>query len=201
MTSLMESTASGQALDVAGALKRLAGNQKLYEKLLTKFLASYASTADDIQNLLDTGTLDEAERAAHTIKGLAGNLGASGLQAAAAALEPLCRPGADTTARSAALAAFRQQLAEALAGVKAYLDGLGAPEQPAASRPGGVPSETMRLFVTLMQEDDAKACSVYLDLKPAIAAAYPAIAAPLEKAVDNFDFKEALDLVNKVFPG
>ena len=78
-------------LDVPGldaaALQRVDGNQKLYLWLLRTFLDKQAGAAAAIGEALAQGALEPAERLAHTVKGLAGNIGASALEAAAAALE------------------------------------------------------------------------------------------------------------------
>jgi two-component system sensor histidine kinase/response regulator len=76
-----------EGLDVADGLLRLAGNRALYRKLLTQFVEQQAAAPDRIAALLDAGGHAEAERLAHTLKGVAGNLGARGIQAAAAELE------------------------------------------------------------------------------------------------------------------
>jgi two-component system sensor histidine kinase/response regulator len=78
---------SVEGLDVADGLLRLAGNRALYRKLLTQFVEQQAAAPDRIAALLDAGGHAEAERLAHTLKGVAGNLGARGIQAAAAELE------------------------------------------------------------------------------------------------------------------
>jgi CheY-like chemotaxis protein len=74
-------------LDLTDGLRRLGGNHKLYTQILRKFHAGYARTDRDIQRLMVDGKDEEALRMAHTLKGLAGNIGAAELQTAAAALE------------------------------------------------------------------------------------------------------------------
>ncbi|MGD8493297.1 MAG: PAS domain S-box protein, partial [Desulfobacterales bacterium] len=68
-------------------LKRLQGNKKLYRKLLLDFSATYADTAGDIRQALDAEDFDQAHSLVHNLKGLAGNLAATDLQAASVALE------------------------------------------------------------------------------------------------------------------
>jgi len=75
--------------DIAQGLSRLQGNRKLYRKLLLDFKAKYASTAADIQQALNAGDLNQLHGLVHNIKGLAGNLSAYRLQAAATKLEAL----------------------------------------------------------------------------------------------------------------
>ena len=74
-------------------LKRLQGNKKLYRKLLLDFSAKYTDTAGDIRQALDAEDFEQANSLVHNLKGLAGNLAATDLQAAAAEMEKLVKGG------------------------------------------------------------------------------------------------------------
>ena len=73
-------------IDVADGLKRVAGNRPFYRNLLLKFRQSQAA-APEIRQALAAGDRQRAERIAHTVKGIAGSIGAKELQAAAATVE------------------------------------------------------------------------------------------------------------------
>jgi PAS domain S-box-containing protein len=77
--------------DLAEGLGRLQGNQKLYRKLLLDFGAKYTEAAAEIRKTLDDGDFEQAHSLIHNLKGLAGNLAASALQAAAVELEKLVK--------------------------------------------------------------------------------------------------------------
>ena len=85
--------------DLVDGLKRLQGNQKLYRKLLLSFATDYNSVANEIQQALDAVDFDQAHSLVHNLKGLAGNLAATELQAAAMNLEKLVK-GIDKKAPS-----------------------------------------------------------------------------------------------------
>src|SRR5471032_3401550 len=70
-------------IDAAAGLRRLAGNATLYRKLLGDFADSLVHGAADIGALLATGDWQAAERAAHSARGVAANLGADALAASA----------------------------------------------------------------------------------------------------------------------
>ena len=72
---------------------RVGGNEKLYRKLLIKLRDDYAHADQEIANHLKSGEDGEAERLAHSIKGVAGNVGAGPLQEAAAKLEHVIKGG------------------------------------------------------------------------------------------------------------
>ena len=80
-------------IDTRGGLLRLGGNQELYRKLLVKFLDNQADVLARIREALGQNRLEEAERLAHTVKGVAGNIGANALQDAAADLDADLREG------------------------------------------------------------------------------------------------------------
>ncbi len=104
--------------DVTGALQRLAGNTTLYKTLLQRFFQGYTNTAQEIEAQIGAGSWEEAQRNAHTIKGLAGTLGHQGLAEASAALEAVCRSAAEGAAPAAVppaeLAPFQEQLSKVL---------------------------------------------------------------------------------------
>ncbi|MGD8880573.1 MAG: PAS domain S-box protein [Desulfobacterales bacterium] len=77
--------------DLVEGLQRLQGNQKLYRKLLLDFGAKYTEAAAEIRAALDKKDLKQAHSLIHNLKGLAGNLAASKLQAAAMDIEKLVK--------------------------------------------------------------------------------------------------------------
>jgi PAS domain S-box-containing protein len=77
--------------DLAAGLERLMGNQRLYRKLLLDFGANYGGTAVEIREALAAKDYSRAQSQVHNLKGLAGNLAAADLQAAAAAMEKLVK--------------------------------------------------------------------------------------------------------------
>lgn len=77
--------------ELSEGLRRLRGNESLYRKLLLKFGATYAQTADAIRLALDARDFHKAHSLIHDVKGLAGNLAALELHAAAGELEKLVK--------------------------------------------------------------------------------------------------------------
>jgi CheY-like chemotaxis protein len=77
--------------NLAEGLSRLQGNQKLYRKLLLDFGAKYTAVAAEIRKTLDKRDFEQAHSLIHNLKGLAGNLAATALQAAAVEMEKLVK--------------------------------------------------------------------------------------------------------------
>jgi signal transduction histidine kinase/CheY-like chemotaxis protein len=85
--------------DLADGLKRLQGNKKLYRKLLLNFATDYDAVASEIRVALEAEDFERAHSLVHNLKGLAGNLSATNLQAAAVNMEKLVK-GVDKEAPS-----------------------------------------------------------------------------------------------------
>jgi HPt (histidine-containing phosphotransfer) domain-containing protein len=81
---------------VADGLNRVAGNRRLYRDLLGQFAAKQGDAATQISNAVGSGDLKLAERIAHTVKGVAGNLGITEVQSVAQKLEKALRDGEGT---------------------------------------------------------------------------------------------------------
>jgi two-component system sensor histidine kinase/response regulator len=81
-------------LDVERALARLMGNRTLYRSVLEKLaFGPMAASAETLVDELRSGDRDAAQRTAHSLKGVAGTVGASELEARARELESAFRAG------------------------------------------------------------------------------------------------------------
>jgi HPt (histidine-containing phosphotransfer) domain-containing protein len=132
--------------DLAEGLNRLRGNQKLYRKLLLDFGAKYTTTAAEIRDALDRGDFDQAHSLVHNIKGLAGNLAATGLQAAAVEMEKLVKGGQKESASQKLLDQKFVELEKSINQALEAVQTLGPapaeePERPSADKMAAVPPE------------------------------------------------------------
>ena len=80
-------------IDIEIGLRRLAGNTKLFKKLLKAFSSEFANTMKELRNALDDQEMELAYRLVHTLKGVAGNISAKDLQAEAQELEIAIKQG------------------------------------------------------------------------------------------------------------
>jgi HPt (histidine-containing phosphotransfer) domain-containing protein len=72
-------------VNVEEGRKRVMNNAKLYAKLLTKFKTD--TNLDELIAALDSGDMEKAQSAVHTIKGISGNLSLSELYKQSVELE------------------------------------------------------------------------------------------------------------------
>jgi HPt (histidine-containing phosphotransfer) domain-containing protein len=115
--------------DLRAGLKRLGGNRRLYRKLLLDFAADYIGAAADIREAVAAGDFERAHRLVHNLKGLAGNLAATELQAAAVNLEKLLRGTQQPPPAAGQLNSQLSALENGLNQVLGAVQGLGAPAQ------------------------------------------------------------------------
>jgi CheY-like chemotaxis protein/HPt (histidine-containing phosphotransfer) domain-containing protein len=102
--------------DVAQGLRYMGGKHRLLWRLLGRFLQGEADAVASVQAAIDQGDWAAAQRRVHTLKGLAGSMGATKVQAAADALEHLLEQtlANSATADTAMLAGRLADLAGAL---------------------------------------------------------------------------------------
>ncbi|WP_169208540.1 response regulator [Aromatoleum petrolei] len=83
-------------LDPDLGVRRLMGKEEFYQSLLRKFVSGYGDFNVRLNAAFDGGDFAVAERLAHSLKGLAGQIGAGLLQEVAAELERRIHEGAPT---------------------------------------------------------------------------------------------------------
>jgi HPt (histidine-containing phosphotransfer) domain-containing protein len=80
-------------IDTNLGLKQVGGKRERYESLLRKFAGRQARAVKAIQDALLAGDASAAEREAHSLKGVASTLGATGLAEQAARVETALKTG------------------------------------------------------------------------------------------------------------
>ena len=82
-------------LDTAAGLARVNGKMPTYLRLLRIFVEQHAIDSTCLAEAQAASNMAEIGRLAHTLKGVAGTLGATGIQQTAATLNQAIRQGAD----------------------------------------------------------------------------------------------------------
>ena len=186
-----ESVLDMPGLDTVAALRRIGGNRKLYLDLLEMFRTSYAAAAGEVRRLVAAGDFEGAERLAHTVKGVAGNIGADGVAEAARDAETACRER-----RLPQLEAFLPRLAAEIAQVIRSLDvqGTGARRDAAAAQGASDPSPLLLELEGQVRDQNLAACDTFERLEGLVAPGEPALER-LKQCLDAFDFRAALDAI------
>jgi signal transduction histidine kinase/DNA-binding response OmpR family regulator/HPt (histidine-containing phosphotransfer) domain-containing protein len=106
-------------IDVALGVRQVGGKVATFYSLLNKFSVDERNAVDEIRQALALSDLDVAERQVHTLKGIAGTLGAQTLQNQAEMLEDRIRNG---TCTDIALQCVEQELVALIASIDHALE-------------------------------------------------------------------------------
>ncbi|HWA29354.1 MAG TPA: response regulator [Lacunisphaera sp.] len=189
-------------VDMADGLARVAGNVKLYRKLLRQFAEQQADIVGRIVASLGQGDVATAERLAHTLKGVAGNLGAKAAQAAAGTVERLIREWAPADRLQPALEELSALLDPLLANLREKLpaEPEATPRSGAAVDPAQSPAVAARL-ARLLAGFDASAADFVEENQAALRTLFPpGDWSPFAEQVRNYAFAEALAALQAAAP-
>jgi len=188
-------------VDVESGLRRLAGNQKLYLKMLYEFCDDYADTADAVKEALFKERTAYLAQLLHRLKGEAGNMGAIQLYHVTQELESGISQ--DKLEADALLDKFEKALNRVLQSVKKL-------EKPQSSQILSQPKQggTVDIFkaepllsklAVLLRENNIDA-SKYPDiLKEYLGTPqFQGLIDLLEQHVNGFDYKEALKVLANI---
>lgn len=177
-------------IDVEAGLATAMHNEALYRSLLRKFLASQSVFAESFRAARADSDPTAAERLAHTLKGVAGNIGARGVQEVAGALERALRCGEG----DAQVEALAREVEKALAPVLAGLAPLAGEDRPnaAAADDGGRAGEVIARLDALLASGDATAADLMREEEALLAAALRQRHVAVKAAIAAFDFETAL---------
>jgi signal transduction histidine kinase/DNA-binding response OmpR family regulator/HPt (histidine-containing phosphotransfer) domain-containing protein len=183
-------------LDADAALRRVRGNAALYLDLLRQFAANFAPAQQQVAGFLREGRREEAQRLAHSLKGVAATLGANAVADAAAALEHAL---ASDEPPDAALQRLRGELLPLLAGLSARF-GMPAAAAEAAGSPAAHDAQATTLpawvdeLRRLLDEGDSSAQQLWRERGGELAAMLPAdVHRRIGRALENFEFDVALE--------
>jgi HPt (histidine-containing phosphotransfer) domain-containing protein len=185
-------------IDRAAGLRRVAGNEALYDKLLLDFHRDYATSADHIRSALADGRLADAERLVHTLKGVAGNIGAGELHRAAQELDSAVRLG-DGGKAGSLLTDVDRELSRVINGLGPLADqaaaARAATESPGAAAGAAVDRRALeaalRELADLVRKSDPEAEGALDRVRGALRGARAKEVQRIAGALDLFDFRGA----------
>ncbi len=183
-------------IDLAEGLQRMVGNKALYKKLLLDFAGNYHQAIADIKSALQSDK-ELAHRLAHTIKGVAGNISANDVQAAANELD-LAIIADKSSDYERLLSNLDKPLQVVLQAVKT----LEADDEPPAK---DVPIDYEKIvpilqeMTQLLKKDNFYAVKYFETLKDNLSEArFRDDLHEMEKHIGNIEFDEALKALEKI---
>ena len=178
-------------LDTRLGLRRVMGRKPLYLALLRKFVATQAGAVDEVALALDEDDWRRAERVAHTLKGVAGNIGANQLEMAAKTLESAIPARAPRETLDQSLLAVRQLLDALVGQLKDKLpDDL--PGVAVGGHEAGDVLAVCNRLAELLEQQDFEATELFARNLDMLALALGPGLDGLSAAIDGFKFEVAL---------
>jgi two-component system, sensor histidine kinase and response regulator len=189
-----------QGVDVARGLLRIAGNKRLYRDLLIQFAAKQKSAGETIAKALESRDCQQAERLAHSLKGVAGNLGINEAFEVAGKLERAIREsGPEVTVLIEELASALDRQVRA---IQAALRAASADDMERRDARPTDPSKVLSAMAKLkelLEDSDADASGAYARLADlALGAVDAARLEALRAAVNSFHFDVALNQLDEI---
>jgi HPt (histidine-containing phosphotransfer) domain-containing protein len=182
-------------LDYDSGLARCGGNIGLYRKILRKFCETQAAAPGRIRAALDAGDLVAAEREAHTLKGVAGNIGADAVQATAKTVETQIKQEKDTDTGLAALEPPLRELIESLSHIL-----VSSELACRCDMPSHAPELRARLdrLQALLKDNDAEAGDLAEQIASQLADEETRRRIqPICALIEDFEFEDAVELLVK----
>jgi CheY-like chemotaxis protein len=187
-----------EGIDVEGALKRVAGNKRLFRSLLEQFAAKQGDAGAQIGRALQSGDQALAGRIAHTVKGVAGNLGMGSVQQAAEKVEHAIRENdSSAAALLGQLEAVLGPMVKAIKGALAATVSVPADARP-VSDPASVSAALARLRA-LVEANDGEAAEAFAEVESVLAGAVDApLLEALRDALSDFEFDKAAARLDEI---
>ncbi|RFP18726.1 MULTISPECIES: response regulator [unclassified Duganella] len=178
-------------LDTAAGLRRVLGKQAAYSKMLQTFVRDQGGMAARLAERLELSDRAGAAALLHTLRGVAGNIGAVRVQTLAQQLEQALgrETAAELQARQVALVLELERVLAAVtaalpAATVAPLAALTAPDQQLLA---GVCARLQ----ALLADNDSQAENLLQEHMILLRAAFGDAADAIERALDQFDFEHA----------
>jgi two-component system, sensor histidine kinase and response regulator len=185
-------------IDRVTGLKRVAGNEKLYRKLLLDFHRDFADAVERVRIAMAESRLTDAERQVHTLKGVAGNIGAMDLHRSAQELDSALRVNALGKAEGL-LPDVERALSVVIQGLEPLAHQAEAAQAEARSSEAptgaGVDSASLeaalRELSNLLRKNDPEAETALERVRGALRGTRGPDVERVARALDMFDFREA----------
>jgi CheY-like chemotaxis protein len=180
-------------INVADGLNRVAGNRRLYRDLLGQFAAKQGDAAAQISAALESGDSNLAERIAHTVKGVAGNLAIAEVQSAAQKVEKAIREGLDVPVL---LDAFATVLGAQVDAIEQALRESALPQPDEVMHSpfnGEAASAAIARLKSLLDASDGDSEEAFRSLRDVVASVVDKVQLDaLRASISDFDFEAAL---------
>jgi two-component system sensor histidine kinase/response regulator len=194
--ALMQRLRHVPELDVDLGLARTNANPGFYISMLRRFVPTQRDTVHSIQRALTEGNSLQAERLAHTLKGVAAHLGALELQRCASLLETNIRTASapDLQASLRQLANAQERLLRSLRAAHLVKSDAVSPTTPLDAHEQDQALAIVAHMKSLLAQNDADVVLVWEQNQPLLRRLLPD-ADRIENAINDFEMERAIELL------
>jgi two-component system sensor histidine kinase/response regulator len=189
-------------VDVEKALKRVGGSIKLYKTLLSRFRETQLDAVHRIREAIGRAEFETARREAHTLKGLAGSVGATALAECASTVENLLKTK-ETAGLDHALASLEKLLSDVVASLPEGALEADSDRVPQANAQRSVDPATLGAALSdlakLIARDDTRAVKAFEAISGDLRAAGQGEGCKqLQNELARYDFESAGAVLEKM---
>jgi two-component system, sensor histidine kinase and response regulator len=186
-------------INLESGLATTQNNSGLYQRLLQRFLETQQDFEQRFKAAHFEKDTDTSIHIAHTLKGVAGNIGAHGIMKAAHSLETACREDKET------IDFFLTELIKELKPVFIGLKSLNSvtPFEGTAEKPDTIDSKTVEPLLKKLHfhivNNNIKSSDMLKELRPCVSGSeYAREIDLINEALKDYDFDKALEALKKL---
>ena len=178
-------------IDTNKGLTTTRHNSELYQRLLIRFHTDLCRFIDEFRIAQKADDSDSMTRIAHTLKGSAGTVGATGIQDAAAELESLCQDNESFEVIESVLNRLSTEMEPI---ITELADFHAAQSAPVADVDPARINALVEQLKTLLREDDPQALTLLEEFEAVMPKQQMT---ELKNAMEGFDFESALEVLKR----
>jgi polar amino acid transport system substrate-binding protein len=186
-------------IDIQRGVKQVGGNPDFYKKLLRNFVSGHSNCASQLKEMIESSRIEDARIAAHTLKGVGGNIAAIELQQAASDLEAILKsgelPSEDEFNR------FDHVCDSLLSYLNQIIPSSVKQESDDQSLTKALPIDTIKLnhLIEMLSIGAATSIGLFEELKPALTQKMGnQQITQLDELIESYEFEQAEEILCKV---
>ena len=175
-------------IDTKKGLHYTGGNIALYQKLLHEFARYNKDDADTLKRLIEQQQIKEAQRLAHTLKGVAGNLGATELQLICRNIETEL-PDQISDENLHALVNAHQQVLDSIKQLPDQVERSGTADEPETASC----QQLIEQMDALLKQGNMRALELMPKLQSQLEDRFPELIGELKAHLERYRFSDAIE--------
>lgn len=197
----IQNTAVDHNIGFQLALKRIKNDQALFIKMTHMFVQSVTTMPHELKQHIHAEEKEEAARVLHTLKGIAGTIGASQLAIFVASMEELLQHSDHLAILTPLTTQLNQLIQTSCDALQTFGDSLRTMAMPALATPYEMISDLDKQALhrqldhleELMADKNMRAMTAFSNIKTTFGGALGPDLEPLENAINQLDFALALE--------